>query len=437
MPVTNSTIGKYRKELRSTYLRKIMALTTPAKTITQIRTDYKGFSIFQLSALVHILGETYLSVDPIKSDPNYIAGDPATYKNYYHTRNLRFEKVYAHILVHPFVPEVVDFIKNIKDIIDDGNSNSSSAEDIILTLKQAQDSYAEKVAQRIHSFKKTSISAIDGSLNDPMITITENNWTQIRSEANAGSKAYHKELMKLINVLVDQKTDETVYRYVFNQGPGSSGYATTQTVHFPVMLPIFPVALQSEIFDMYDHGRRQHTPAPSDEDIDDDAQEKLEKEYLISEKRRLDSDDGARHSGTATPNWQSFFPPGFGQPSAGGGTGPDPNSGAGNANAGGSGPQPQGQQPAIPDDDNYEPDSALASRAADMTREYRTTVPTDMSHDHMTRFSTNSEASTTVSRANVRQTDWTFITKTRYATTRYLVTFTRKSKKPIFSIVPM
>jgi len=98
--------------------------------------------------------------------------------------------------------------------------------------------------------------------------------------------------------------------------------------------------------------------------------------------------------------------------------------------------RPSSPHPTIPDDTSYTPSGMLSARARDMITEYQSMDPPDMAHDHMTRFNTTAESASTVSRSDLRygpHADWTFTTKDRFGTYRYLVTFTRKSKKPIFS----
>lgn len=93
----------------------------------------------------------------------------------------------------------------------------------------------------------------------------------------------------------------------------------------------------------------------------------------------------------------------------------------------------QQQQPPIPDDDNYVPDGIMSAEARDYTKAIRANPDLDLKHDHMSRFGTTTEGPGPISEATLQKGDWTILIRDRYGNRRYLVTYTRKSKKPIFS----
>jgi len=96
------------------------------------------------------------------------------------------------------------------------------------------------------------------------------------------------------------------------------------------------------------------------------------------------------------------------------------------------------QAPATPDDDDYTPDHVLASLVRDYTRKAHSAGFDISTHDHMTRFNTTSEGAQPISESQVRRgkgSDWTIIKRTNLGNQKYVVTYTRKSKKPIFNAV--
>jgi hypothetical protein len=77
----------------------------------------------------------------------------------------------------------------------------------------------------------------------------------------------------------------------------------------------------------------------------------------------------------------------------------------------------------------------LARLAMDIT-EYVTALPNDdMTNDHMTRFSTTNESPSAIGRDSLRDMDQRIVVRDRYGSHTYLVTYTRQSRKPIFSPV--
>lgn len=98
-------------------------------------------------------------------------------------------------------------------------------------------------------------------------------------------------------------------------------------------------------------------------------------------------------------------------------------------------PPPPPPPPTVPDDTSYVPDRLLESLARDHTNSVRADPDRFAEQDHMTRFDTTVEMASSISRAQLRRGDFFVTRRDRYGNTQFLVTYTRKSKKPIFSYV--
>lgn len=96
------------------------------------------------------------------------------------------------------------------------------------------------------------------------------------------------------------------------------------------------------------------------------------------------------------------------------------------------GPPPPTSQPAIPDDSGYTPDINLARRIRPRTLQVQAQATTDLSHDHMTRFSSTSEGAISIANTSIRPGDIKLMGKTIFDQA-YIVTYTRMSRKPIFN----
>jgi len=96
-------------------------------------------------------------------------------------------------------------------------------------------------------------------------------------------------------------------------------------------------------------------------------------------------------------------------------------------------PPTKRHSPVTPDDDDYSPDSLLAMKARTMTEKVNAQAKTDLSHDHMTRFNVNVEVASSIAKTQLRPDDYRIQVKDRNGTRLFLVTYTRKSRKPIFS----
>lgn len=91
--------------------------------------------------------------------------------------------------------------------------------------------------------------------------------------------------------------------------------------------------------------------------------------------------------------------------------------------------------PDSPDDSAYNPDPLFDRLARDATEYVRALPDDDMTHDHMTRFSAADEYPRPISRDSLRDSDQRIVVRNRSGSFTHLVTFTRRSLKPIFNPV--
>lgn len=92
--------------------------------------------------------------------------------------------------------------------------------------------------------------------------------------------------------------------------------------------------------------------------------------------------------------------------------------------------------PTIPDDTTYIPNPGWTRREKGIISLIQSLPTMDMRRDHMTRFKVNNEQPTSISRWEVSPRDHgdidVFFGPTKFSQ-HYLITFTRKSRKPIFN----
>jgi hypothetical protein len=107
----------------------------------------------------------------------------------------------------------------------------------------------------------------------------------------------------------------------------------------------------------------------------------------------------------------------------------------------GSSSQQKQRQQQVPDDDDYHPELdsiTLFILSKDYTKEVRSKPKGTLFHDHMARFNTTSESATTLSRDSIRRGkdgDYFITSGNQSGLRQFVVTFTRKSRKPIFNPV--
>lgn len=91
--------------------------------------------------------------------------------------------------------------------------------------------------------------------------------------------------------------------------------------------------------------------------------------------------------------------------------------------------------PSTPDDSAYQPNASLSFKMKDIVDRFQALTTMDMEKDHMTRFSTTNEIPIPTSPATVRRGDIPIFAGKNKFSQKYIVTFTRKSRKPIFNPV--
>lgn len=96
------------------------------------------------------------------------------------------------------------------------------------------------------------------------------------------------------------------------------------------------------------------------------------------------------------------------------------------------------EAPAVLDDSTYVPSVLLAIHAKEYTREVRSKPPGELYHDHMTRFNVQNETAVSLSESNVRRGeghDFVIFTRSQKGNSKFVVTYTRMSRKPVFNQV--
>jgi len=271
---------------------------------------------------------------------------------------------------------------------------------------------------------------------------------------------HHRSLLRLINCLKDPGVPDEAVKFILIDVLGTAGVGYIGTIEFPVgtwvLPPGFISAYGARIWNERIAGLQNLDPSSQDptsiddQDIRDaelafesysrDLSVKEIREHKTTYSTHVRSDPEAENQGFTytqrghpstrrSSRSQSATPTGHRGRRA---TRPDTgrsNSAQGQRTTGRT--QPPG---VIPDDTNYEPDPWMGSKAQEFT-EYVNSHPNDILHDHMTRFNVTNEGPQGISRWSTLDGDFFIQMNDVNGTRRYLVTFTRQNKKPIFNQV--
>jgi hypothetical protein len=363
---------------------------------------------------------------------------------------------------YPPLPEYLDFIQSINSILAKYKtirSNDAHERNAIGEILAAQIDYLRGLSNNFDNY-------MDDYSNDKAGYIDAScyNYNDSRDYTDEDSDDYkiRQELQTLDYHIADPNVSDVVVKYILTPSFGQHGIAYVTELKFPIFVSILPHSLLNENllsfwkFNFPNHPSKD-TVYQLARPVDDIVLQELEglvlskirtSQYHSIEKALLnkslslqslsgrDDDDAGSEFGMNTgsrPSGRKPPPKGKGKkPYTSGDHGPS---------------HPQGRDPSdnaseqesdTPDDSNYVPNQSLLILSKGWIKIADELPSTDLTHDHMTRFETSSEVSQPISKGQIRRgehADWFILKRTALGTQQYVVTFTRKSKKPIFNPV--
>jgi len=334
--------------------------------------------------------------------------------------------------------------------ISEAITSGDPPDEVIDTLRSDLTTYGDQVIDWAEFYKQYSASEITAKmLEDQSIwRYKDHNGTTIYNDTFDKLRPHAEALRKLAFLLHDKRVSEQVVRFILNPAPGSSVIGHDVATGMPYFFNILPEEYAHDFTITVMDLRYPDGPGSDDEEIDDEVQEELEREFQTQLNK-----DFLDHTVTK-PKLRPFAVPGTTsdpnstrkkqkkkekKPATGGGgkgKGPDPESKPdtspppGGSSSGGSGSKGNDD---VPDDSDYTPDSSLAGKAIEYTKRVRAQDLTDLKHDHMTRFNIKTENPQYLRVYQVKPGDFRVTTSDWTTGQKYIVTYTRKSRKPIFN----
>lgn len=421
-------------------------------SIDTVRTQLRHISTAQIAILEYHSSSRFRQqedvIDGIKEDPQSMHRFDSKNRNAY---------VFAEeVLSKPPISLYPEYARRISDVIILSHENAHDDDETEDDLRQIISIHIEYANALVDYFEEWSFEDSQDLKRDlkPLLwdtTLMHNGQTD---ETPQNERIDFTELDQahaaLLEWIQNERTNIAIVQFLLSPTFGSHGVSFIPETHNPVFAKILPPQLTlhqgrtilgaTHIAD--DHVQRVNKISKHQDRtlqlLESIAQKSIEStEYddtrdgILRWSMGLDQQD--RGKGETTP---SAFHHAFGEPTGSQGHGQHGQRQQGQHQA----PNPnqsssQQQPPTVPDDDDYEPDPMFARLARDITDYVKALPASDMTNDHMTRFSTTTESPAAISRDSLRDTDQRIVTRDRYGSRTYLVTYTRKSKKPIFSPV--
>jgi len=373
-----------------------------------------------------------------------------------HLTSTIFTMFHAHLEVHPFPTTHLNMLNTVYGLI---NDTHVSLEDH-LSIDEFKDSLCTAIAEYLESStewfdNQAFISQSDFTSRSTRREIWHSNsypTAPYRTEDNHDHpKAFeHQDMVtNIASALAHNQVPDEIVIFLLSLSVSSAGFIFHNDVNYPTYLNFMPpnwilknrneiwsLRMQNKFEDDSDH----YEP----EDVDDQKLTDIENEefddmkpfdfkFPLKSKRdsaasgRPPMDEDSTHAQRRKSKKERHQKPKEEGP---------PTGDSGSNDTSQSGQQPPPPNPTIPDDSAYQPDPNWTRREKGIISLIQSLPQMDMRRDHMTRFQTTNEQPTSIAKSQVDprangDID-VFFGKTKFSQ-HYLITFTRKSRKPIFN----
>lgn len=360
----------------------------------------------------------------------------------------------------PFIDLYTDFLTSVNDLIYSEFPLAEEPEDshdIIGQLMGIQLDYARKCVERFDTWRDTDWSIFANQTYDSRWKPKSDNET---TKYSVDTTAFAKELQRLRDYLVSVEARIAVTKYILSGTIGSYAIDLIPDISFPLFVSVLPAAFVEMNYqsfwsymnyDDHDHIALGLEDAKTYDETD---LQHLDELFLQSLNTRTMHKHNTRQLRRATLKKDEYYAdqdtpstpkashprPPFDHGTSGNQgqrkkkTKKQPPPPKGPDSSGGQSSQGQ-QQPAIPDDDDYSPDWMLVKQVKYQIQDIKDTTPFPDYFDHMTHFNTHDERPVSVLSSKVTNRDLKVFKGNSLLDGYYIVTFTRKSRKPIFNPV--
>lgn len=447
----NTVLDGIRSAARSAILRITAPAMTPSPTYASLRSQMLHHSIWTIWNKMYEATQPYISISVGTATSTSTPPDVN-------------DGLFA-ISVSQTLHQVVnlrlytELIANVEDVCQRNIASIDDCSTSVRRIKELCDEYAKDSYLQLWNLRSSIPD--DTSLRDHIYNDGHHAqvadikyWLEHSTLPRTGTDPvfdrFAFSLYQLSQTLKTRGLDRSLVRMILNQGPGSCGMYFHTELAFLHMVPLFPGRLEADLPRFF---KRHDATFFDDEgisgDVDDQYQQHLEDRF----RRQFVRPTPLTNFHSSLFRSQATTPIATRSPSptrthsdqrSTRGTRSEGSRGrrsnrrhSTNASSTPPGPSPAPTQatPQVPDDQHYEPDPLLARHAREITEFVRSLPTSDMTNDHMTRFSVDSESPQATSRDFLLPTDQRIVIRDRYGNHTYLVTYTRKNRKPIFSPV--
>jgi hypothetical protein len=409
------------------------ATRTPKSSLKRIIAKFSNQPIQAIAAESYMAGNEYL-LRPIVLD--YMKDNKCT-ENETKSEVSTYNHITEYVTKSPILHLHLHLLGEVIATLNDARNSSDeplTMREFVSALVKNMDAYAKSYDLWIDSF------SVYDNATFLQVTGTTATWTPhevkhyyVPHGQDPSIIDEHKQLMEtLLDIITDQDLPDDRASFVLTQFVSTAGLATLQGVKFPFFVNLFPPSWYEEnanniwekrMIKIY--GEEADIPDPSSfgdseqREMADSIARALDNDPFVNlgdvpgERLASTDNDNERKEKEEEEDEEQISPPTTRPPS----------------------PDPSTTQPTIPDDTSYVPEQELYRKVKDLTEWLRTQDTIKLKKDHMTRFGVQVEEQRSVRKIDLLPTDTRIIRGQNTLGQMYMVTFTRKSKKPIFNPV--
>lgn len=439
-PIKNSSISTIRSQIRDGLIRLINRADPAKVKLAQTKSRLKDATTIAIIMEYVRITKSYLECDPAKTA--LIASPDERTKQKFNTYASVAATFAELVYISPPLVQHTQLLTEVIQILSGLELTPRTAEQTIDNIRRSLNAYAVNVAAAIEPSITTSSTLLAEGTYGRLVMKWTHMHRNVQPETSTEMKTHTTKLGILEYQMYQSYVPEEVVRYLMNPGVGSAVIWYSDAVSVPFFFNVLP----KPYADSMENVMIQRHPSGYDwsaDDWDDETQENLERTFSHkafskssdnplrpcpsadeeaarrrreAEARRQEAEDATRRDEERRHREEEEAERRRREAEA-------------------AAAEEDDDEDSSPDDTSYAPNPYLSFKVRRQIERYQSGLDTAPQRDHMTRFETTTESERSIPRSAVRLDDITVTAGRTAIDQRYVVTFTRRNKKPIFNPV--
>jgi hypothetical protein len=449
MVIDNPTLDKKRKAIRNALIRNYASKL--GKTNSEAQDDCKDTDTILIPAVTNLLSQHWKKIEPYATQ---LSDDPSI-EDDIQNRFARQITIASSIMINPPMELYTSLLGRINGILQDNIDQKMDAKQSFEAMTAEMSQYSEDVLMLIHDYRnddsKSLPSTDDGTLwagqddynRDDLDPLTDMNKHNLQDQLDI-----------LKEHLSDDRLELPIARFILNPSIGSDHYSMTDDFHTPIFTSILPEKYAQTHADYLLSTRDDQTAFEDDPDEVDSHQESIEFAFFShykdtqdfqlpkttshEEKAKEEEEKKKKEEEEKEKKKKEEQEEQSRQEREKKKKKEEEEEKKKKEEEDKKGKKKDDKEDKIPDDEtDYQPGGSvsLAMRTKSITEMVQKRTPGDLSNDHMTRFGIDYERPVSMRRNEIKPGDIRINDGPSRIDPLYIVTYTRRHRKPIFNPV--